>query len=187
MRRAVWLGLVVGLALSGCGETRAAGKGKTEMKPAAPIKGPLICLWQHEQQVDIAPLVKALKCNLVWTDDAPYHGQAWEETHMYRALQVPGVRYVIPKIERLAVENRIQAYNLPEWVIVHLYRDIAARKPGTLSRVGLGTFVDPRLEGGRMNEVTHEDIVRVVEFDPARERLQLTMVEGATAAEAAAP
>jgi propionate CoA-transferase len=67
-----------------------------------------------------------------------------------------------PKIGQLILDDRIQAYNFPEGVITHLYRDIAAGKPGTLSRVGLGTFVDPRLEGGRMNRVTTEDLVEVM-------------------------
>jgi len=70
-----------------------------------------------------------------------------------------------PKIEKLIVDNRIEAYNLPEGVLTQLYRDIGARKPGTLSRVGLGTYVDPRQGGGRMNERTTDDIVRLMQID----------------------
>ena len=67
-----------------------------------------------------------------------------------------------PRLAELAKANKLKAYNLPQGVLSHLLRATASGDPGVITHVGLNTFVDPRLEGGRVNDITTENIVEVI-------------------------
>lgn len=70
-----------------------------------------------------------------------------------------------PAMGKLIFENKIEAYLLPQGVLVTLWRQIAGRKPGVITKVGIGTYVDPRLQGGKVNAKTTEDLVKVIELE----------------------
>ncbi|MBO7709220.1 MAG: acyl CoA:acetate/3-ketoacid CoA transferase [Lachnospiraceae bacterium] len=65
-------------------------------------------------------------------------------------------------LNELAAQGKITGNCLPQGVAVNLWREIAAGRPGLMTRVGLGTFIDPRVEGGRMNRETKEDVAELV-------------------------
>ena len=67
-----------------------------------------------------------------------------------------------PKIYEMIINNKVRAYNIPIGTLMQLHREIAAGRPGIITEVGLGTFLDPRQEGGRMNAVTTDDLVQVI-------------------------
>jgi len=69
-----------------------------------------------------------------------------------------------PEMMKMVFAGEVEAYNFPQGSLSHLTRHIAANTPGLLTKVGLRTFVDPRLEGGKMNAASTEDIVQLVQF-----------------------
>ena len=103
-----------------------------------------------------------------------------------------GAHYgVMRQMSPLILQNKIKAYNLPQGVTIQLYRAMAAHQPGILTQVGIGTFVDPDQEGGKLNSICDKEYGRKVQIGgkeyifyrvPA-EKIDYCMVRGSEADE----
>lgn len=67
-----------------------------------------------------------------------------------------------PELTRMILEGEIEAYNFPMGQICALLKAIAANQLGTISKSGIGTFIDPRITGGKLNNSTKEDMVQLI-------------------------
>jgi len=78
---------------------------------------------------------------------------------------IAGHLNLMPKLQQMIFSEDIEGYNLPQGVIAQLMRDVGARRPGLVTQIGLGTFVDPRFFGGRLNNISTEELNEIVTLD----------------------
>ncbi len=134
--------------------------------------------------------------------DLTFVGPAGQSGHKGVGFDVLGVEGLVkrlimthsgkaPQISELIMSNKVLAYCFPQGVISQMFRDIAAKRPYLITHTGLNTFVDPRIEGGKVNEITKkaEDLVELVEYGGKEYLLYKTfpvdfaMIRGTTADE----
>jgi hypothetical protein len=121
----------------------------------------LISVWEHQRSIDLTELTEDLGFNMVWSHDPAYHGQAWEETHMYHCLQVPGIDYVLAKIDR-AVWGWTQEMSIrhARWIAL-----LSQMHPGIIGMY-LNDFYDEIEEGHRTEEQWREIIAAAKDINP---------------------
>jgi propionate CoA-transferase len=70
-----------------------------------------------------------------------------------------------PEMMRLIRENKVEAYSWPIGATMHWLREVARKSPGYMTKVGLGTYIDPDFGGGKFNDIAKDDLVRKVQFE----------------------
>jgi|TARA_B110000444_G_scaffold244683_1_gene264367 propionate CoA-transferase len=70
----------------------------------------------------------------------------------------------IPFMKNLIVGNKIEAYNFPQGILSQMCRTMASKQPGIITKVGLNTYMDPRIEGGKMNKKTKKNLVNLIKI-----------------------
>ena len=121
----------------------------------------LVTMWNHRRDLDISELVAELGTNLIWSHDDAYEGQAWEDTHMYRLLQIPGVDYVLAKVERAAWGwTHEMSLRHARWVAL-----LSTMHPEIIG-IYLNDFYDEVEDGYRTEEEWREIIEAVKSINP---------------------
>ena len=70
----------------------------------------------------------------------------------------------IPFMKNLIVGNKIEAYNFPQGILSQMCRTMASKQPGIITKVGLYTYMDPRIEGGKMNKKTKKNLIELIKI-----------------------
>ena len=96
--------------------------------------------------------------------DGPRHGNNHLAHEGLLRRVIAGHWGMAPLLGKLANDGKIEGYVFPQGTIAQLFRAMAGGKPGLLTRVGLGTFIDPRNEGGKLNPRTTQDLVEVMQI-----------------------
>lgn len=94
-----------------------------------------------------------------------------------------------PNIAKMIEDNQFEVYSFSMGVMYEWIRALAAGLPGLITEVGIDTYVDPRLEGGKITSCCQEDLVEVIEV-AGREMLRykpfsvdVAIIRGTTADE----
>lgn len=74
------------------------------------------------------------------------------DKHFLRGVSVPFLGFS-PSLQKLVMENRIEAYSWPMGVAAYWFREVASGRPGVVSKIGIDTAIDPRKDGGKLNEL----------------------------------
>jgi propionate CoA-transferase len=94
-----------------------------------------------------------------------------------------------PQMAKAVEEEKMECYFWPLGVMCQWYTEVARRSPGLLSKTGLGTFIDPRLEGGKVNSISKDDLIKLVNFEGEEWLfykvlpINVTLIRGTTADE----
>jgi len=144
--------------------TTTGNKELIEESPANEM-GCLISMWNHRRDLvetgDVARLVEELGVNHIWSNDEPYHGQEWEETHIYKLLQISGVKYVQAKVNRAAWGwTQEMSLDHARWIA-----SLSLEHEG-ISGMYLNDFYDEIEDGYRTEEQWREIIAAAKEINP---------------------
>lgn len=116
------------------------------------------------------------------------HSDIWSKEKFVKRL-ITCFTGLMPNMMKLIHANKVETYIIPFGPITHLVRAIAGRKPGILTRLGLGTFVDPRFGGGLMNTCSHDKMSEILNINGEEYMfyrsfpLNVALVRGTTADE----
>ena len=161
--------LVLSVAITACGGDRPDADGPDvadERADASPKhdfadEPCFISMWNHRRDLDPSDLVARLGINHIWSHDDAYHGQEWEDTHMYRLLQIPGVDYVMAKVERAAWGwDHEMSLRHAKWVA-----ELSKEHPG-IAGMYLNDFYDEVEDGYRTEEQWREIIDATKSINP---------------------